>query len=71
MPPARQARGGDNVIPKLHEEKCTACEQCIEVCPPQAIAIVDGKAKINPDLCEECGICVDECPEDVFFLPGE
>lgn len=57
------------MIPVIDKEKCDGCENCVEVCPPEAISIVDGKADIAKDLCEECGVCVPECPVDAISLP--
>ena len=57
------------VIPVIDAGLCNACEECVEACPPQAIAMKDGLAVINERFCEECGECVDECPEDAISLP--
>jgi ferredoxin len=38
-------------------EKCSACETCIDVCPTEAISIVDGHAVIDRDKYIECGAC--------------
>ena len=46
--------------------KCTGCETCIDVCPSEAIAMVDGKAVIN-DECIDCASCESECPEEAIF----
>jgi len=59
------------MIPVIDKEKCDSCETCVEVCPPEAISIVDGKADISDVLCEECGVCVPECPVDAISLPAE
>ena len=51
----------------IDEEKCTACEACVEVCPVEALKI-DGKCKVDADTCIDCGTCVDECPEGAISL---
>lgn len=48
-------------------EKCTGCEACVEVCPVEAIEMVDGKAKVD-DACIDCGQCVDECPVEAIEM---
>lgn len=45
----------------VDKEKCTGCEQCVNTCPVEAIALNDGKAKVS-DACVDCGQCVDACP---------
>lgn len=57
------------VVPIVEEQKCNGCERCADVCPPQAIVIEGGKAKIDERICEECGECVTECPEEAISLP--
>ena len=43
---------------------CQGClsHQCTEVCPKDAIHIVNGKSVIDPDKCIKCGRCMDVCP---------
>lgn len=36
---------------------CIGCELCVSVCPVSAIAMVDGKAVVDPKKCINCGIC--------------
>ena len=50
------------------EEKCTGCRICEEVCPSDAIIIVQGKAKLNMDECIECLVCIEECLEDALYI---
>jgi len=52
---------------KIDVAKCTACGNCKEVCPVEAI-VVDDKAKIDADACVDCGTCVDECPVEAISL---
>ncbi len=47
-------------------EQCTGCETCVEVCPVEAISMVDGHAYIDIDECIECGACAAECPEEAI-----
>ncbi|MDR3317859.1 MAG: 4Fe-4S binding protein, partial [Clostridiales bacterium] len=43
---------------------CRGCivHRCKEVCPRDAIAIIDKKAVIDKSKCVECGKCVKACP---------
>jgi len=52
----------------VEEEKCTACETCVDECPAVAITINDGKAKVDKELCVDCGSCVDVCPSEAIRL---
>ena len=46
---------------KIILDKCVGCGICVEVCPPQAISIVNKKAIIDLDKCTLCGVCPDSC----------
>ncbi|MFI3226183.1 MAG: 4Fe-4S dicluster domain-containing protein [Clostridia bacterium] len=43
---------------------CRGClaHPCTEVCPVDAIEMVEGKSKINPEKCIRCGKCKAICP---------
>ncbi|MEE0107709.1 MAG: 4Fe-4S binding protein, partial [Merdibacter sp.] len=45
-------------------DTCQGClsHQCTEVCPKDAIHIVNGKSFIDQDKCIKCGRCIDACP---------
>jgi MinD superfamily P-loop ATPase len=45
----------------LITERCTNCEDCLTVCPLEAIVAGKDRPKINPDLCTDCGTCADIC----------
>lgn len=43
---------------------CRGClaHPCVEVCPKQAVSIVNGKSFIDQDKCIKCGLCAKACP---------
>ena len=43
---------------------CQGClaHPCTEVCPKDAIHIINGKSVIDQEKCIQCGRCVDVCP---------
>lgn len=43
---------------------CRGClaHPCVEVCPKQAVSIVDGKSFIDQSKCIKCGLCAKACP---------
>lgn len=51
---------------KVIEEKCIGCGQCVDVCPFDAIDIIDGKAVINEN-CTICGSCIEACPTEAIY----
>lgn len=47
---------------RVDEERCTWCGVCLDVCPRQALELVDRKARITDlDRCIECGACRINC----------
>jgi len=57
------------VVPAIAEDKCTGCGRCLEVCPPRAITLEGGKARVEEEFCEECGFCAPACPEGAIEIP--
>ena len=53
-------------IPKVNQDECTGCEECVETCPAEAITLVDEIAVINADECTECSECVETCPAEAI-----
>lgn len=49
---------------------CTGYGNCKNVCPFDAIEIVDGVACIDKNKCKACGKCIEECPRNLIeFVP--
>src|SRR5699024_1377715 len=51
---------------KVIKEECIGCGQCVEVCPFEAIDIIDEKAVINEN-CTICGSCIEVCPTEAIY----
>ena len=56
----------------IHEEQCSGCRICNNLCPFNAIAFHDDKmvSEINPALCQGCGTCVAACPAGAISGTG-
>ena len=52
----------------IDEEKCIGCGTCVEICPIDAIEIMDTVAHINEEMCLGCGLCSHHCPEEAAQL---
>lgn len=46
--------------------KCTGCGDCVEVCPVDALKLVDEKSVCDAEECTDCLACIDECPEEAI-----
>ena len=49
---------------------CNQCQECIAVCPEEAIHWDDelGIIRVDDDKCSGCGICVDSCEQTAIFM---
>jgi NAD-dependent dihydropyrimidine dehydrogenase PreA subunit len=52
--------------PVVNKDECTGCGACIDVCPMDAIELIDRIAKIDNDNCSNCQACVSECPVEAI-----
>jgi thioredoxin reductase (NADPH) len=49
--------------PVIFPDRCIGCQACVDACPHDVLAIVDGiAAAVEPDLCMEDTACQAECP---------
>ncbi len=51
---------------EIDKNLCIGCGKCLQVCPNQAISIIQGKAEINQVFCSECYRCVEVCPREAI-----
>lgn len=47
---------------------CDGCDECINVCPSEAISRENGILTLNRDLCTSCQLCMQSCPQGVIFM---
>ncbi len=52
----------------IKKEKCIGCEQCVVVCPFEALFMKDGIVEVIPDKCKECRKCLPACPTEALYL---
>jgi ferredoxin len=46
---------------------CSACGNCIEACPMQAISLISHTARID-EQCKSCGVCLNACPSGAIKI---
>lgn len=49
---------------------CTGCEDCVEVCPENAITMENNLPVINDIMCSGCGACIPTCEENALDQQG-
>ena len=50
-------------------DKCAQCNMCVEVCPYEALSIVDEKGvRVDEILCRGCGLCAAVCPSSAITV---
>ncbi len=71
----------DGIKAMVHTDKCDGCALCIDVCPYQAITLIEVTADdrtaepclsiaINTAACTGCGICQGTCPKRGVSVTG-
>ncbi len=51
-------------------DACTGCEDCVEICPENAITMENGLPVINDIMCSGCGACIPTCEVDALDQQG-
>jgi len=47
---------------------CCGCDNCIIVCPENAIIVKDGQYIVDQWRCSLCMLCAQACPDEVIKL---
>ena len=70
----------EGVISYVNEEKCLGCGRCVEICPYNAIELIETtkkiglytnnlkKAHVIKAVCKGCGTCFAECPASAITM---
>lgn len=55
--------------PVVDADKCTACEECVDICPVDVFEMADGKSSpVNAEECVGCESCVEVCPTEAIVI---
>jgi len=63
-----QAAVNSGLAPKACADGCLGFGSCVQACQFDAIHIVNGVARVNPNACTACGRCVQACPKHLIEL---
>ncbi len=55
----------------VYPEKCIHCDQCLPVCPVNAINLTDETVSIDRAKCDGCGECAKVCYSEALKLLGQ
>lgn len=60
------------IVAQINSETCVMCENCLRICPFEAITRDSEKriCQVNPILCKGCGCCTASCPSQSIALAG-
>jgi NAD-dependent dihydropyrimidine dehydrogenase PreA subunit/DNA-binding Lrp family transcriptional regulator len=55
-------------VSNIDSTLCTACGECLERCPMDAIKLDDDFSEVIDGRCFGCGVCIPTCPEEAITL---
>jgi Pyruvate/2-oxoacid:ferredoxin oxidoreductase delta subunit len=58
--------------PVFDPDLCTACETCIERCPPEALVMgANDLPEVDLDRCFGCAVCASGCPSEAIVMESK
>jgi len=54
--------------PSINSEQCEKCNNCVEACPMECIALRKGRLRVNSKGCIQCLCCMEVCPNGAINL---
>ena len=58
--------------PRFDPDLCTACETCIERCPPEALVLGENDVpEVDLDRCFGCAVCATGCPSGAIVMEAK
>lgn len=54
----------------LRQSRCVRCGRCVELCPRNAVSILENGPVTDPERCTLCGACIDACPAGAREIIG-
>jgi formate hydrogenlyase subunit 6/NADH:ubiquinone oxidoreductase subunit I len=62
----------DWAVPGIQADLCTACQQCVQICPENALIMLAEYPTLRPEVvCTYCGLCEEVCPTGAISLSYE
>jgi nitroreductase/NAD-dependent dihydropyrimidine dehydrogenase PreA subunit len=55
---------------RIDKSRCVGCGSCVDVCPYDALKLIEGKAVYQLESCFLCGHCRAVCPVDALVIAG-
>lgn len=51
----------------IADQSCSeGCQECVKVCPVDAVSQIESRVRINRETCIDCGRCVKACPVHIL-----
>ena len=52
----------------VDESKCIGCGACADICPVEAVTLVNDRARVDLNWCIGCGVCAVVCPSEAISI---